>query len=419
MTPLWQTLVAGSLFRMVAGAVIYASFHSNNARAAGTWGEFVSPGADDPALIAPGRETPEVVAFLQRIADGRRQHDEALETLVFEGRTAFNTVAWSQGASDDTAASIEPQWFPFKVHQKGNRRHYEKQALIRSSSGDTVATVYRLQSDSASYVLNDFSLEISGLEHSETRWAHITTAANFYDLVHDGINMTPLLVNLRTYLDRLSDSPEDDYFVRKSRVLRCYEEDGLLVVDNTDAPVASKSPTGCRFTFWVDPNQGFQVVRSRYQLGAPGRDLFSLSETTSSFAEIAPDVFFVKRSISIFSTLGEVAKRDDFAGFGRRDLEITGVRFGDIAIDESLFDPLLLPVPEGAYVTDYRTEPHLSFRYGKEPLDEQLLAAAAGIRHQTPKSKFSRAFLVLNLIAIVAISCLLLKRYIDRIRASG
>jgi len=361
--------------------------------------------AGDDVLVAPGVDDEAVIDFLQSIIEGRRTADAPLDNVFVHARQSFVTKDWTPGMSEQTASSLPPpEWHSLVLVQKNGKRRYEQEVFQKVNEKSIPATVYRLIDGNAFYFLNVNSLDVSGINREPVTWSLNTDGFSFYDQVHDGAAIAPMCAVCQTYIDRLNQNGQ--YFLERNRILQCRKEDRLLVVDLVQQPGTPKGKAGYQFTFWVDPDQGYHVVKSHYQLGAPGRGLYSTGDTVAAYKEIAPGVFFVSTAMSFFRSGGTVAEREKSAGWGKRDLVVTDVQFGDFAYDEGLFDAKTLPVPIGAYVTDYRTDPPLVFRFGREPLNEQILNASAKLTPK-PSQSWGRLFFWLN-VSVVALAAVVI-----------
>jgi hypothetical protein len=255
---------------------------------------------------------------------------------------------WKEGAVEQTAATLPgPDWFQFLLVQKGPKRRYDCQFFSGSTGSEQLATAYRLRDGKAFYKLDTNTLEISPPEREHGTWEGLAAEYFIYGQGFDGRNYGPLTDVCGALIDRVKQGKDADHW--KDRVLRCSEEDGLLVVENT---AGQKSKYGCKI--WVDPERGFQVVRRQDERGGPGQNVHYGEDCRIELGEAAPSVFLPKRATMFVFDLGSVAKRDRRAGWARRDMEVKSMKVGKIDYDDRLFELASLPVPKDVIVTDHR-----------------------------------------------------------------
>jgi len=321
-------------------------------------------------VSAPGDDTTQVVKVLEAIIAGQDDTALAFDSLYIEGRLSFVAQEWTSGQPLPQNVTLEPLWRTFQLVQRGNKRRFEAEGAQEWAKEISGGKTYRLCDGDAFYSLNPNSLEISGLGNFEGRWSDYIYSFSAFQQVHDGKSFGTVREACARHIERLAT----DYYTESHRVLECYAEEGLLAVRLGPEP---GSELVTESTFWVDPERGFALIKSRLQQGNPGQGRYNVTETTAEYKDVLPGVVYPIRGTCNFSSLGEAAKRDGRAGWGRRDVEITELKVGDFEFDEENFTASSLPIPVGAAVTDFRTSPPLRLNYKQAPLDEQLLRGAA------------------------------------------
>jgi hypothetical protein len=308
----------------------------------------VSEVIPNKALSFPGPDADPIADFLGRIRDGRAEADRATGDRLIRGRVSFVNMDWKEGTADQTAATLPgPDWFQFLLVQKGQKRRCDCQYSSGPIGSEQLATAYRLMDGKAFYKLDLKALEISPAGLDQGTWEGCASEYFCFGEAFDGRNYGPLAEVCRTLIDQVKKGKDAVYW--KDRVLRCYEEGGLLVVDNTAGQKSKYS-----FTIWVDPKRGYQVVRRRDERGGPGQNVHYGEDCRIELGEAAPSVFLPKRATKFFFDLGLVAKRDRRAGWARRDMEVKSMTVGKIDYDDRLFELASLPVPKDVLVTDHR-----------------------------------------------------------------
>jgi RNA polymerase sigma factor (sigma-70 family) len=313
-------------------------------------GDKSRPGADAPkkSLSFPGPDADPVIDFLGRIRDGRAATERVTGDRLIRGRVSVVNVDGQEGAAEHTAATLPaPDWFQFLLVQRGRKRRFDCQFFSGPPGSEQLATAYRLLDGKAFYKLDAKTLEISPPVREQGTWEGLAAEYFAYGQGFDGRNYGPLADVCRTLIDQVKQGEGADHW--KDRVLRCYEEDGLLVVENT---AGQKSKSGS--TIWVDPRRGYQVVRRRDERGGPGQNVHYGEDCRIELVEAAPSVFLPKRATMFVFDLGSVAKRDRRAGWARRDMDVTSMKVGKINYDDRLFELASLPVPKDVIVTDHR-----------------------------------------------------------------
>jgi hypothetical protein len=317
--------------------------------------------ADDANSIIAPPDKAGVVEFLKRIQSGHQDANRPLANILVRGRISQVNVKWQRGMAEPTAETMRPEWLSFTLVQKNDRRRYEQMHLDERE----LVKVVRLIDSEAYFKLDPSSMDIVGLEQQEMTWNTDIANCFFYEQVHDGKNFQPLLGACQTLIDRLNGKSD----LARDYEIRCTtHHDGLLVVE--------LSLDGNRRSFWVDANKGYRVVKTAIHVGESGRNLFHRDESTVSLQEIAPGLFYAENATNFVTETGTVAQRDGSAGWLKRDLAVDEIRFGDFEYDEELFQHSSLPINMGTNVTDWRFDPPLTFVYGREPLEEQILRAA-------------------------------------------
>jgi hypothetical protein len=195
------------------------------------------------------------------------------------------------------------------------------------------------------------------------------TNVNYY------VDFGPLRSALEWYVNALRQ--DEEFFEKGGYKLRCFSDGGEIVVDLYMPNNIKRQRPGVWSTWWIDPKQGFHVVRSSLQQGGAGSGQYNVVETSVKYDEIAPGAFCVASGKSVSSGLGTVRKKRGAAGWRIREFKVTAAEFGDFEYDHALFDSASLPIKRGALVTDRRVDPPLRFKYGDAPLDEQILRAAS------------------------------------------
>jgi hypothetical protein len=237
------------------------------------------------------------------------------------------------------------------VHKDGKRR-FDEEYVQTHPEAEQLATVCRLMDGEVFYKLDLNALEILKAEDEEATWQSLAWSYFSYDQAHDGLNYRPVDVACQTYINRITEGKDGEYW--KSRILRCYEEDDLLVVENGNDMRAPGQTTRSRLAFWVDPRRGYHVVRSLVEHGGPGGNLHYRERTDVEFVEARPGIFLAKRARTFVADTGMVARRDGRAGWLRRDMEVTSVKVGDFPYQERLFRSESLPVPKDVHIIDDR-----------------------------------------------------------------
>jgi peroxiredoxin len=317
-------------------------------------------------LVHPGPDTAAVVDFLTRIRDGRAKAEQVCGDMLIRGRTSFVNLAWKEGLGEQTAETLPPpDWGQFLLVHKGQKRRYDQEYVQVLPGSEQLATVYRLMDGKAFYSLNLKGLEILAPEDEKGMWEEMADGYFVYGQVHDGINTGSLATVCQRLIDRITNEKHADFW--KNRQLRCYEEDGLLVVEN-GSPARKTDRT---YHFWVDPWRGYQVVRSRSDWGGKGQKVDHHEDSSIELAEPAPGIFLPKRARRFVTQDGSVAREDERAGWGRTDMEVTSFKVGPFKYDDRLFDLDSLPVPKDVHLTDHR----LGTRGDMEtrPVEESLL----------------------------------------------
>lgn len=376
-----------------------------------TWGEYQLPqNPEVGVLVAPGPDTEKVIEFLQRIMKHESSNQGVFRNIRAKGRVSL--VRKNVAPKDRTKVDphgLAPDWCEFSFLKYGTKQRYEQEYIYYGGDGQRHKNpIYRLADDQAFYRLNGNGLDIENLTAENGSWAMDTVNFSIYELVDDGRGLEPLATTLQHLIDRLNG--KEDYFKRKNRFLRCYEDQGLLVVDNVCGPNTPVSKLGSRYTFWVDPTKGYRVIASKSQVGAPGRALFSTTESKNVFKEYAPGIFFISAGECILGHFSEPKNRTERTDWTRCNLEINEVAFGDLDFDSTIFSADSLPIPNGCPVADYRKDPPTRFIFGKSPLSEQILLQS--IDGVTRDKAFSwREYLVIaNLGLLIAIAGLIWRR---------
>jgi thiol-disulfide isomerase/thioredoxin len=291
------------------------------------------------ALVSPGPDAEKVVAFLKRIKEGRTTAERACGDMLIRGRVSRVQAEWKEGMAEPTPEKLPaPEWCQFLLVHKGDKRRYDVHYVNDLPGSEFLATAYRIMDGKAFYSLNGPELEIHDRDAGKWRWE--TLAGGYFRCghVHDGLKDGPVDVVCQTLIDRITqgkDGKDADWW--KGRVLRCYEENSLLVVENDDNP-ARKSR--CRYRFWVDPKHGYHVVRTQNEQGRH-RD-----ESQVELTEAAPGVFMPKQATEFIAEPGR--------GAARVDMRVDVMRVGDVKYASELFELASLPVPKDVRVTDHR-----------------------------------------------------------------
>lgn len=342
-------------------ALLSAGALVNNRAAAGDTPAVPTVGRDAQTLrakvlVSSGPDVDEVIAFLRKIRDGRRQAKDRSADLLVRGRTSRVNESWKKDLGERTAEMLPPpDWCQFLLVHKGGKRRFDQEYIQTYAGAEQLATVYRLLDGEAFYKLDLNALEILRVDDEVATWHSLADAYFRYDQVHDGLNYRPVDAACQTHIDRITEGKDGKYW--KSRILRCFEEDGLLGVENDRDPkqVAGET-THDRVAFWIDPRRGYHVVRSLVEHGEPGGSLHYRERTEVGLAEAEPGVFFTKRATTFVAETGTVARRDDRAGWLRTDMEVTSVKVGNFPYQERLFRLESLPVPKDVHVTDHRDQ---------------------------------------------------------------
>jgi peroxiredoxin len=341
-------LITGGLSRvglLAALAVGLSSFGAGHGRTDPPEGrKEKTDEAPKGALVSPGPDTEKGVEFLRRIKDGRIKADRARGDMLVRGRFSQVVAEPKKGMADLTPEQLPPpQWCQFLLVHKGEKRRYDAHWVNDVPGSEFLATSYALTDGKAVYRLSGAELTILDRDREKWTWEKLADRYFRFGHVHDGLNDGPVDIVCQTLIDRITqgkDSKDADFW--KSRVLRCYGEDGLLVVENDGAP-GRKSRY--RYRFWVDPKRGYQVVRHRDEQGGPGRPVNYRCESRVDLAEVAPGVFLPKRASEFTSNDGVTM---------RCDMEADQLKVGDVKYAADLFEPSSLPVPKDVVVTDRR-----------------------------------------------------------------
>ena len=197
-------------------------------------------------LKHPGPDTAAVIDFLTRIRVGRAKAERMHGDMLIRGRTSFVNLAWKDGLGEQTAESLPtPDWCSscwFERARCASIRSMSRSFRARSSLPPfTDSWTARL------YSLNLKSLEILAPEDERGMWEELADGYFGYGQVHDGVNAGPLAATCQRLIDRITNDKHAGFW--KDRELRCFEGDGLLVVENSDP--ARK--TDRRYDFRVDP----------------------------------------------------------------------------------------------------------------------------------------------------------------------
>lgn len=338
------------------------------------WGDYEMPSArEEGGLIAPGQDTDKVVSFLRRILEHQIAHQDALRNVRMRGRVSrVSAICGPRDRSTVDPHRFDADWCDFMYLKVGTQQRYEQDYVNSIGSQRKKERIFRLADGADFYRLNVNGLDIESWPTREDTWPTETIDFSIYELVDDGRGLQTLTVTLTHLIDRLCRPSHDDYFKKRNRFVRCYEENNLLVVDDACGPNTPELKRGSRFTFWIDPAKGYRVVASRSQSGAPGRGIFSTTESKNTFREHAPGVFVLSTGECILGHFGEPKNQQPQTGWTRCNLEVRDVAVGDFECDSNMFSADLLPIPLGTPVTDYRKKPPTSLLFGNERLSDQL-----------------------------------------------
>jgi thiol-disulfide isomerase/thioredoxin len=373
----WRSLA--SHFFGAGPLVLGIVLTSASARGAGP--EPSGPPTAQHPLVAPGPDTEAVIRFLQRIVDGQEAADKPLAKRRVRGRFSFSLKNVPKGTPSKNVPAqtpvFEPDWHPFSEVWRNGKGRFEVEDSQRVKGRKEKYKAYRITDGKAFYVLNASGLKgvapvlyVSPSKNIELAWFQNTHSMTNGLEVSDGQNSAPVPVVCRRHIDRLRSGE----VFGKTLHLHCYEAAGQMVVELVED---SKDPrhANSHITFSVDPRQGYHLVKEERQLGAPGTGLSYRERHEVEYAEVAPGVYFLKKSRNLFSNFGTVALDDGGAGWGFYQVEIASVERGDFKFDQTLFEPTSLPLPDGTIIVDRRTQPERMFAYHGPTLEKALASA--------------------------------------------
>jgi hypothetical protein len=343
------------------------------------------PTAQRP-LVAPGPDTPTVIAFLQRIIDGRERADRPLATRWVRGRvfSGWKGLPRRTRAEDvpSRPPAFQPQWRLFsEVRRNGNGRVEEEVTQDIGGHQRTVKS-YRLTQGDAVYLLNGAELAgnvafyILPLARINEPWFDLPDGFTQCAAVPNFENMAPVEMVCRVHIARLEG--KTFFGGEKSLELRCYGDEGRMVVAVVGL---ATNPRQARtlVKFWVDPRIGYQLVKKEVHSGEPGGALSYEEQGEVEYSQLAPGVYFPKRGKLTITDLGTSELRDGGAGWGIRQFEVTSVALGDFKFNERFFDPESLPLTPGMLVQDQRSNPPVTLTYRGPSLSEALASAKRSV----------------------------------------
>jgi thiol-disulfide isomerase/thioredoxin len=346
------------------------------------------PTAQHP-LVAPGPDTETVIRFLQRIIDGQQAADKPLAKRRVRGRFSFSLKNVPKRTRVENVPAqtpvFEPDWHPFSEVWMNGKGRFEVEDAQRVNGRKEKYKAYRITDGKAFYALNASGLKgatpvlyVSPYKNIELDWFMNTHSMTNGLEVSDWQNSAPVPIVCRRQIDRLR---RGEVF-GKTLHLHCYEAAGQMVVELVED---SKDPrhANTHITFSVDPRQGYHLVKVERQVGGPGGGLYYREQRAVDYSEVAPGVYFLKRSRNLFSNFGTVSLDDGGAGWGFYQVEVASVELGDFKFDQALFEPTSLPLPDGTIVVDQRAEPERMFAYHGPTLEKALAQAkTADTKHE-------------------------------------
>jgi hypothetical protein len=310
---------------------------------------------------APGPQTPQVVAFLERIRDGYLQSEKRLENIRVRGQVSQVHMAWLPGIEEPAPEDLpEPRWYDFELVHRDGKRRYEQQY----DAGDGTSNLQvRLTDGSVLYALDDKTLQISPVKDLEVAWSDLDRSVSLLEQVFEGRKYVPLVEACNSLIRQLKGDATHSEWDADFQRLHCVECDGLLCVEKLEGPSVPEERSGYTFSFAVDPSRGYRVVHMERRAGGRGRGLDYHEVKRMRISEIGPGLFFPASGTVFVGSAGTVAQRDGDAGWGRKDLVVKSVEVGDFEYDTDLFDWTSLPIPDGTYVEDRRVDPPLTYRF--------------------------------------------------------
>jgi hypothetical protein len=341
--------------------------------------------ASADVLVASSKDDVEqVIAFLNEVCDGRKQADVPLQDRIVEGRVSFITSEPSAiGPPPGDPSTRDPEWFAFRYIRQGDKARYERDALHRTTKGNTPVKAYRLDDGAALYALNAFNLEIAGLDARETTWNTMIADYSTFWMVRAGTGQYEVSLACRTLIEWLQQ--RDPPVQLSGRIVNCWKNDlGQLGVEIVNSPKYPKM-TPLTSRFWIDPKQGYNLISSYEAMFRPEQPLFANRVAELKYKEHAPGVFFVDWAKC---DVWNGAENSQERAHQRFELVIDSLQFGSIEVEPNMFDAKQLQIAVGAHVEDSRYDPPLMFNFRKKPLDEQILAEAASIVHPGASHKY-------------------------------
>lgn len=342
----------------------------------------------DRVLNSRGPDQAEVIRLLKSIQTQRLAADRRTANILVKGRFSRTRVPWKDGIVAPAAELIKPtEWQSFTLARRGMKARFEEAYISSTKDGPKEETAYRLMDGESAFKLDGNALYISGLKDHETRWNGYIWDYSSYSSMHVGFDIVPLAVGCQILIDRIDGRRDTGYW--KRRVLRCYSQEGLQVLE--DALLDPPAGATILYKVWIDPAKGHRVVRTRFEDGGPGQAVDYAEESRITVEEVVAGVLVDTRALTFISDLGTVAKKDKSAGWLKRQMETQQVKIDDFEYDEQLFDRKSLPIPRGALVTDQRHDPPLVFNHGQAPLDEEVLRGAANKARSFMPKRSSRS----------------------------
>ncbi|HEV3299980.1 MAG TPA: hypothetical protein VG055_10075 [Planctomycetaceae bacterium] len=339
------------------------------------------PTAQQP-LVAPGPDTPTVIAFLQRIIDGRERADRPLATRWVRGRVSLGWKGLPRRTrADDVPArppAIQPQWRLFSEVRRNGKGRVEEEVTQDIGGHQRTVKSYRLTQGDELYLLNgaelagNVALYILPLARINDPWFDLPDGFTQCVAVPNFENMAPVEMVCRVHIARLKN--KTFFGNEKGLELRCYEEEGRMVVEVVGLAINPRHALTL-VKFWVDPRIGYQLVKKEVHSGEPGGALYYEEQGEVEYSQLAPGVYFPKRGKLTITNLGTLELRDGGAGWGIRQFEVTSVALGDFKFNERFFDPESLPLTAGTLVQDQRSNPPVTFTYQGPSLTEALASA--------------------------------------------
>ncbi len=321
--------------------------------------------ADDCQLIAPGRQLPEVIAFLEEIISGYVKSSGQLANIKFKGSVIRFE---NKGDAAEAKASSIAEQLPFLLVQKNGLGRFEQDYFARSDDPQSRTTAHRLMAKDGFYKLDGTMMYIlprtNQPDEAET-WANLNGAVLNFEEVFDGTRYVPLVMGCRSLISQLKGEQPGNSWDPSQRMLVCSKKGSLMTVAKAEGPVVPETKRGYVFSFTVDTSKGYRLIQTARHAGGAGRGLNYSDFTELTLQEFYPGVYFPKTGSKYVSETGNVATAEGRDGASHNGFVVDELLIGDFEYDASRFAMDTLPVPKGTQVEDQRVDPPLMYEIKK------------------------------------------------------